>query len=111
MNGGYLFTFVQTCCLEFPFYALFLRGSWLKKIAAVVALNGFTHPCVFFLIMSYKAPLLHSLALGEAFAFSFEAWACYFFLGLKPLHAVAAAVSANLASWQLGPLFTYWLFF
>jgi hypothetical protein len=115
MNWHYLYTFSQTCALEFPCYAYFLRKEtkrgWLGALAAVVALNAFTHPLVFFGLLSAKMVLWQSILCGEVFAFGFEAWACFYFLGLRPKSAFWAATAANLVSWQLGPLLTYWLFF
>jgi hypothetical protein len=112
MTADYLYTFLQTCALEFPFYAYFLTGPWSRRAAAVVALNAFTHPIVFFVLMSaLKIPLVYALGIGELFAFGFEAWACFYFLRLSPKRALLAATTANLASWQLGPILTYGLFF
>lgn len=114
MNWAYLYTFSQTCALEFPFYAWFLglrQGRWPKTLAGVIAINAVTHPLVFFLFMSAKAPLLWAALAGEAFAFGFEAFACWYFLGLRAREALLASTLANLFSWQVAPLLTYALFF
>jgi len=114
MNWAYLYTFVQTNLLEWPFYAWALgitQGRWLGTTASVLALNAFTHPLVFFLIMSRHAPLLENIVLAECFAFGFEIWACVFFLGLSWRRALLGAGLGNLASWQFGPRLTYLFFF
>lgn len=114
MTWNYLFTFAQTCLLELPFYALFLGlgpGVRLRTLTAVLALNAVTHPLVFFGFMALKATLVQNILLAELFAFSFEAWACFYFLGLKPQAAILASGLANFVSWQFGPILTYLWFF
>jgi hypothetical protein len=112
MSWSYAYTFLQTCAIEFPFYYWFFRSrlSLRQSLLAVLALNAFTHPVVFFLIMAVKASVLGNILVAEFFAFGFEIWACAYFLGLPWKRALAAGGLANLASWQLGSVFTYYFF-
>ena len=82
MNWAYLYTFLQTCAIEFPFYWFFLRGRWsnFSCIAAVVAMNALTHPIVFFGFMTFPSTLLKDILCAEVFAFGIEAMACWYFL-------------------------------
>ena len=113
MSWAYLYTFLQTCLIEFPFYFYFLRGrfGFTRSLVAVFALNALTHPIVFFFLMTLKFSLLGNILLAEAFAFGIEIWACFYFLRLNFGRAFVAATTANLASWQLGSVLTYLLFF
>lgn len=79
--------------------------------AAVFAINACTHPLVFFALMAVPGAPLTKIALSESFAPLFEALALYYILRLPIKRAVASAIAANFASWQLGPLFTFWLYF
>ena len=113
MSWAYGYTFLQTCLIEFPFYFYFLKNrlGFSRTLMAVLALNALTHPLVFFFWMTLKFSILGNILIAECFAFGIEAWACRYFLGLKPKRALLASTTANLASWQLGSIFTYFLFF
>src|SRR4051812_23253556 len=109
MNLDYLYTFCQTVVIELPVYWYLMRRfrGCRDLCVAVLAINAITHPLVFFGLMSLGSAPVVKIAISEAFAPAFEAWALIYFLRIPAWPAVAASVLANLASWQLGPIFTY----
>lgn len=112
MNWAYLATFTQTCLLEWPIYHFYLRSklSLRRSLCFVFLINAFTHPVVFFGFLGLRAPFLYALLVAEVFAYSFEAWACWKLAGLRPRNAVYASALANTASWQFGPILTFYTF-
>lgn len=112
MNWAYLATFAQTCLVEWPLYHCYLRSrlSLRRSLCLVFFINAFTHPVVFFGFLGLKIPFLHALLPAEVFAYAFEAWACLKLTGLRPRNAVWASVLANTASWQFGPILTFYTF-
>jgi hypothetical protein len=113
MTLDYLYIFLQTTLIELPFYWFFLRAhlSLKKLVLVVLAINACTHPLVFFGLMALPLAPVVKIAISESFAPAFEAWALVYFLRVPWRQALKASIVANLASWQLGPIVTYWLYF
>lgn len=110
--GSYLYVFLQSNGLELPVYAWLYHkhSSWGRAILIASVANAMTHPIVFFGWLGKPMPYLQGILLAEAFAILAE----------TGLHRIAirdlslcfrASFIANLVSWQLGPLLTYWLFY
>ena len=112
MNGAYLATFAQTCLIEWPIYHFYLRSklSVRRSLCFVFFINALTHPVVFFGFLGLRVPFLHALLVAEVFAYACEAWACCKIAGLRPRDAVYASALANTASWQFGPILTFYTF-
>ena len=108
----YLYTFLQSnlleWCIYFPLLArLRPTWSWLDRALFVTALNGLTHPIVFFFIMNLKLPYLANIVIAETFAVVVEGLLLCFLLRAKFSKALLASLIANLISWQLAPMLTY----
>ncbi|MBI3550602.1 MAG: hypothetical protein HY078_16310 [Elusimicrobia bacterium] len=114
MIWHYAWLFFQSNALEIPVYYAFYRGRVpLGRTAlAATSSNLITHPIVFFGFMSSGASILASILAAEAFAIAGEAFLHRRCLGsTRSLSAyLAASAAANLASWQLGPLLSYYTF-
>lgn len=111
MTFMYLYIFLQSNLLEVPFYRLLLgqKKSWLKSTMQVTAINSLTHPIVFFVIMNAQNTYLQNILLAEGFAIVAET---LFFFGVMKVNfvrALVAATVANLVSWQLAPMLTYFI--
>lgn len=109
MSLFYVYVFLQSNLLEVPFYFLFFRKrvKALEALVVVTAINSITHPLVFFAFMNMKQTYLFNILVSEIFAVAVES---FFFLRVLKIgffKAFAAALVANLASWQLAPILTY----
>ncbi len=111
MSLAYIYIFLQSNLLEVPIYYLFFRKqkSLFQTLLLVTAINSLTHPIVFFVIMNFKLTYLTNILLAEAFAIVAETLffhkVCQFEFG----RSFRAALWANLVSWQLAPMITYFL--
>jgi hypothetical protein len=109
---SYVYIFLQSSTIEVFVYFLFYRG--LKSFGSTFVLttlaNTITHPIVFFLIMASRLSYLEAILLAEGFAFVAETFLHSYF-GKIPLKTTwKASLTANLVSWQLAPIITYFLF-
>ena len=111
---SYLFIFFQSSLIEtvvFAFlYKKISRGNLrIKRSALVTSLsNSVTHPLVFFGFMASTLSYFWAVLFAEAFAVGAET-----LLHKKSLRSnlswaqvFGVSLLANLASWQLGPMFT-----
>lgn len=112
MSQTYLYIFLQSNLIEVPFYYLFLRRLYspLNSFGLITAINSLTHPLVFFILMNLKNTYLENILLAESFAVASEALFLFWICQLNWKTAFLASLVANLASWQMAPIFTY-LFF
>jgi hypothetical protein len=114
LSWHYFYTFMQSHLLEFPIYFLFYRVSnkSLGQIFLLVfATNALTHPWVFFGFMGVGLSYLFSVLISEVFAVMVEGHFQYEALKLPRLRVLLAATLANLFSWQVAPILSYFLFF
>lgn len=118
---SYLYLFIQSNTLEIPIYFLFYFtlkglgvsfGEKLKWVSAGVSLsNLLTHPIVFFLVMPLKLSFLTNILLAESFAILAETILHPWFFKVSYRRALIASIFANLMSWQLAPMLTYFIFY
>lgn len=112
MSWTYLYIFLQSNLLEVPFYHLFFKKSQtpFETLTYSTAINSLTHPIVFFVIMNLQGTYLENILLAESFAILAET--LFFAKILKKgfLRSFFAALVANLVSWQVAPMMTYYLF-
>lgn len=121
---SYLLTYLQSNFLEVPFFCLahhFLstkKNLWSSVLTTSFA-NAITHPIVFFVWLSSGSQLnwLSGILAAEAFAVIGEIVLHGYAFGLHRLHQrrewsiiAIGSLSANLVSWELGPILT-WLSF
>lgn len=119
---SYYYIFLQSNALEIPFYLTAYREvmrtrsqaekrSLLDMVLLVTLSNMITHPIVFFVIMSQKIPFLWGILIAESFAIIGEAFlhAKVFKMDLR--YTLTSSTIANLVSWQIGPMITYWFFY
>lgn len=113
MNLEYVYTFMQSNLLEVPVYWLFYRRQLgLKGTFVLVTLaNAITHPLVFFGFMGSRLSFVTSILLAEVFAVVAETLLDRKFAQIPLGRAFAAALVANLVSWQLAPVLSYFIFF
>jgi hypothetical protein len=112
MNLNYLLIFLQSNLIECFVYGWCYRRKLTvgRSVAITTLANSVTHPIVFFGFMSASFSYLHSIILAEAFAILVEA-VLHAWSGRLPLRlAFRASLLANLTSWQLGPILTYYIF-
>ena len=117
----YLKVFSMTCLLEWPFYALALKGSSAsvakqgaprpkasasRILGILILANLCTHPFVYFvfpwLLSQMNATYVQTCTLSEIFAPTVEAWLLTRFGKLSLSAALGWSVAANLASWWMG---------
>jgi hypothetical protein len=110
---SYLYIFLQSNLIEVFIYYIFYRKfmSFGKSTALVTFSNSLTHPIVVFGFMTSGLSYLKSVLVAEAFAIIAE-WLLHGYFGRVAYRRtfIASAV-ANLVSWQLAPILTYYLFF
>lgn len=118
---SYFYIFLQSSTIEVFVYFMFYRGllsqrNWSgnKSFGFTFVLttlaNTITHPIVFFVIMASRQSYLEAILLAEGFAFLAETFLHAYF-GKLPLKTTwKASLTANLVSWQLAPIITYFLF-
>lgn len=109
----YLYIFLQSSLLETPFYYIFHRSK-LKvtdSLLLTTTANSITHPIVFFIIMSLNLTYIQNILIAEMFAIVMETLIHKIVCGISLKDSLLAAIIANLVSWQLAPLLTYWIFF
>ena len=114
---SYVYVFLQSNVLEIPVFWLLYRlfsvpraGIW--RVAGFTTLiNLFTHPVVFFAIMPLKIPYIYTILLAEAFAIGAETVIHHKTFEVNLKRAFAASLLANLVSWQLAPMLTFWFFY
>jgi hypothetical protein len=93
---------------------LLVAGVWLggsvpvaRRLSLITIANVATHPAVWLIFPELGAacgwPWLVTVAVSEVWAFGFEAFVYWIFLGAAQLRtAIGAAVAANAASLGLG---------
>ena len=113
MNWEYLYTFLQSSCLEVPIYFLFYRKQLtLSQTFLVVTLaNSVTHPLVFFGFMGSGLSYLTSVMAAESFAVIGETFLLGGATKIQYRTTFIASLTANLFSWQVAPVLTYLFFF
>lgn len=124
----YLLTFLQSNFLEVPFYCAFhyrfrtMQGPGtsfdrvLRSVLITTASNAISHPIVFFVILARGSGLTWGggILLAEAFAIGSEIF--LHSLALSPkgrreiLYVALSSLLANLVSWELGPILTWFTF-
>lgn len=109
----YFYTTIQSNLLEIPVYYLFYRKHLnLRQVALIATFaNAITHPWVFFGFMGVGISYFTSVLLAESFAVLSEGPLHSYAGRLMLRRTLAAALIANLFSWQLAPAITYFLFF
>ncbi len=107
----YFYTFLQSNLLEAIFVMGFLRKTHrpVQVLLFVSFMNSLTHPWVFFAWMGLPQSYLINILLAEAFAIVFEAIIYRSFIKIDLPRAFLISGVANLISWQLGPILT-WFF-
>jgi hypothetical protein len=117
MGFSYFYVMMQSNLIECFVYAFlyhFLskgRVHWLKSFAVTTFANGITHPIVFFGFMASGLSYFWAVLWAEGFAIVAEAFAHKGALGrqVSLSQTFVASFVANLVSWQLGPLLTYFV--
>ena len=110
MGFYYAQVFLQTNLLELPIYFLFYRRtlSFKKVLLLTFLLNSITNPLVFFGFANLGLTLLIAVLSAECFAISVEALFPYLCLEKNTARvSILASLTANLVSWQLGPVLSY----
>lgn len=112
----YLYVFLQTNLLEFPIYYYFYRKRCRTSeiLTFTLLVNLVTHPIVFFGFMASHQSYLASILEAESFAIVAEGLLGLYFLkkGSIPARTTfSASFFANLFSWQIAPLLTYFFFY
>lgn len=112
MNLNYCYIFIQSNLIECAVYGLFYRDrlSWSRASLLTTLANSITHPIVFFGFMSAHFTYLSSILLAETFAVVAETFLHARFGRLPWALAFRASLTANLTSWQIAPILTYFLF-
>ncbi len=107
----YFYTFLQSNFIEALFVVVYLRkfNKPEKLLFFVSFMNSLTHPWVFFGWMGLPQSYLANILCAEAFAIIVEGFLYRHFLKLKLSQAFFISVTANLISWQIGPILT-WFF-
>lgn len=110
---NYFYIFLQSNLIEIFIYYFFYRKhmSFVKNIGLVTFSNSITHPIVFFGFMGSRMTYLESVLAAEAFAVIVESVLHFYFGRLQYRQTLKASFVSNLVSWQLAPLFTYFIFF
>ena len=114
MSFDYVYIFLQSSLLEtLVYWAFYRRRLSLGAIVTLVtASNALTHPVVFFGFLASSLSYLAAILLAEGFAVAAETglhrWGAAGRLSWA--RAFAAAVVANLFSWQVAPALTYFFF-
>jgi hypothetical protein len=113
MNLDYLYVFFQSSLLETLIYYFFYRSqrNLLEIIALVTFANAITHPLVFFGFLASPLAYLSAILYAELFAIAGEFMLHSYFGGLRYSRAGIASLSANLFSWQVAPMITYFIFY
>lgn len=112
---SYLYIFLQSNLLEFPFYLWLLPDlrrelGVARTLWAVTLLNSITHPFVFFFLMDLPLSYLETVLWAETFAVAGEALLLVLLLRVRFRRALLASLVANLISWQAAPVLTYLIF-
>ncbi|MBK7890999.1 MAG: hypothetical protein IPJ84_09195 [Bdellovibrionales bacterium] len=118
---SYLLTYLQSNFLEVPFfcvahYLLCRKKNLWSSVLTTSFANAITHPIVFFVWLSSGSHLnwLNGILIAEAFAVIGEIALHGYALGLHGKREWfiigIGSLSANLVSWELGPILT-WLSF
>ncbi len=112
MSWNYLYVFFQSSTLEVFIYFLFFRTalSFRRTFTVVTLANSITHPLVFFGFMAGPWSYLTGILCAELFAIVAEASVHRKVVGLSWLKSFLASFWANLLSWQLAPILSYYLF-
>ena len=114
---SYVYIFLQSNGLEIPVFWLMYRiwsipKTGFGRVAGYTTLiNLFTHPIVFFAIMPLKIPYIYTILLAEAFAIVGETLFHRKTFKICIRKAFLTSLLANLASWQVAPMLTYWIFY
>ncbi|MBO9668058.1 MAG: hypothetical protein J7501_14750 [Bdellovibrio sp.] len=110
---SYLYIFLQSNLIEVFVYYIFYRKlmSFGTNTALVSFSNSLTHPIVVFGFMTSGMSYLKSVLVAEAFAIIAEGLLHGYFGKISYRRTFLASSIANLASWQLAPLITYFIFF
>lgn len=115
---SYLYVFIQSNCLEWPVYLLAYhgfhkRGAEKRSITATLSIvtvaNLVSHPIVFFGFMASNLAYIYAILLAELFAIGIECALHAYTLPASYKRTLIASIFANLVSWQLGPVLTYYL--
>jgi hypothetical protein len=114
MNYDYLYTLIQSASLELAAYLIlmpiFITSSHrLKIVEAILPMNAITHAIFFFLIMGLPINFLSNILIGEILVIIVEALMLRKLFLLNLSRALILSTLANLVSWQLGPILTYWI--
>ncbi|MGE3682219.1 MAG: hypothetical protein AB7G93_10865 [Bdellovibrionales bacterium] len=102
--------FLQSNVLEWPVYLPALRHMprW-RGCLFITSMNAITHPIVFHILMRLPFSRLQNILVAEAFAISAETLILWRYGGWRWPKAAVIALIANLLSWQLGPVLTYFV--
>ena len=118
MSGlSYVYIFFQSNFLEVPVYILFyvfiFKSSLnIKQTSIVVTLtNLLTHPLVFFVIMRLSLSYIENILIAEAFAIGAETLLHAWIFRISAKKTFVASLFANLVSWQLAPMLTFYIFY
>lgn len=105
----YFWLFLRSSSLEVPVYWLFYRKRYtLAATFLLVTLsNALTHSFIFFGFMTGPFTYLVGALLSEVFAITVEAILHWYFGKLPFRTTLKASITANLLSWQVGPIFSY----
>jgi hypothetical protein len=112
MNFDYLYIFLQSSFIECFIYGFGYRRRlcWLNAFVLTTLANSITHPIVFFGFMSSHFTYLSAILAAELFAVVAETLLHSWFGRLPLPLAFRMALIANLMSWQVAPILTYFLF-
>jgi len=108
---SYFQLFLQSFLLEALFLLVYFHDLDKKQVfAGALFANAFTHPLLVFGWLAVPgARLLPLLLGGELFAFLAEATLYHRYFKRSFANCLLASFFANLLSWELGPILSYFL--
>lgn len=105
----YFYLFLRSSTLEVPVFWIFYRKHYspTATLLLVTLSNVFTHSFIFFGFMTGPFTYLTGTILSEIFAIGVEAVLHGYFGKLPFRTTLKASFTANLFSWQAGPMISY----
>lgn len=105
----YFWLFLRSSTLEVPIFWLFYRKRYTlaATFLLVTLTNAFTHSFIFFGFMTGPFTYLTGALLSEVFAIGVEALLHWRFAQIPFRLALKASFTANLLSWQVGPMLSF----
>ena len=110
--ADYGYIFLQSNFIEIIVFYIFYRNrmSFVQVLILTSLANSITHPVVFFGFMKSGLSYLVAVCLAEIFAVIVETFLHGHYGKLNYRRTALASLAANLVSWNIAPLLTYFVF-